>query len=133
MRKRSNNGSRYFAIYQDVDDCHETYLELDQAFARILAHCRYEPVWTEEETRVTLQFRFQDGPWKGQIVANQPLTPQPELFEAPNTFGAHVSRNKIMRDILGVGLKGWYGDTMELYTIKHNMVLGKLRAGRVKS
>ena len=130
MKKRSNNGSRYFAIYQDVDDCHETYLKLDEAFARILAHCRYEPVWTEEETRVILQLRFRDGPFKGQIVAHQPLTPMPELFEAPKMLDAYVARNKIMRDILDVGLKGWYGDTMENYAMKSGVVLGKLRAAR---
>ena len=106
-------------------------LTLEEAFVGILTHCRYEPVWTEEETRVTLQFRFQDGPWKGQIVANQPLTPLPEIFEAPKTFGAHVARSKIMRDILGVGLKGWYGDTMENFGMKHSHVLNKLRAGRI--
>ncbi len=119
--------SRGYAVYTDMESYGETSLPREKAFARIMEHCKYEPIWREEPERVTLQFQYLDGPFAGQLVGDQPPVPQAELFEAPIVFGAFVSRDRIMEQVFKAGLRGFHAIPMDAYSIEWSMAENRRR------
>lgn len=108
------NPTRYAVFEGDPRDCGEVGLSLAEAFHSILAHCDYEPVWDVNDSNLRLRLRYLDEPFKGMFVGSLQGS-LIECFEAPS-FGGNASRERIMRNVVSAGLRGWYAEPMaDLY------------------
>jgi hypothetical protein len=111
MQSETTTPARYAVFEDDPSDCREVGLSLSEAFHAIMAHCDYEPVWDVDGAKLRLRFRYLDEPFKGRFVGGIEPSMLIEKFEAP-VFGGDASRERIMREVVSAGLRGWYAEPM---------------------
>ena len=127
-KKKSSRG---YAVYQDdILDCREYGLKLDEAFHSIMAHCAFEPVWETADGWMALRFRYLEEPYQGHFVGD--TEPGPlivEFSEKINQTAVFIVRDTLMLQAVTAGLRAWYAMSMDLFYIRHGMAEAKQRAG----